>query len=85
MVEKYCRQLQKRPEEIDYNCKIDVWTSIKYVYTKSANNGKAPWVITEILELNDKRKELKATKNMIDENRVKYNDLTRDINNKKLS
>jgi len=39
VTEKYCRQLQKISEEIDYSCKIEDLTSVVRVeaYTKSAN------------------------------------------------
>ena len=74
---------------MEYGIWSNLWTGIKEAYTSSVeevlgyrkNQKTAPWISEEVLELSDKRRLLKATKALNEEDRRKYNKITRDIKN----
>ena len=68
----------------------ETWKEIKDIYTEVAQEilgykekqKKKPWISQEVLRMSDQRREMKATKTQIEENRKKYNKITREIKKK---
>ena len=64
-----------------------LWERIKQIYTETATKvlgfknkvKRAPWISDEILELSDKRQQLKQTKSSNPTSRKEYNKLTKEI------
>src|SRR6218665_2395722 len=65
----------------------ETWEDIRSIYTEVAQQvlgtkkGKKqkPWILQEVLRMSDQRRAMKATKTHSEENRKRYNKLTREI------
>jgi len=68
----------------------ETWNNIKNMYNDVAKEvlgykkrqRLAPWISSEVLEMSDQRKALKPSRKESEENRKRYNKLTRDIKKK---
>src|SRR3984885_7608136 len=68
----------------------ETWREIRTIYTETAQQvlgyrekrKKTPWISKEVLEMSDQRRAMKATKTHCEENRKKYNKMTREIKKK---
>src|SRR6218665_3958488 len=68
------------------------WMEIKDTYTETARQilgyekrrKKKPWITREVLELSDRRKEMRKTKTNSDEDRERYRETTKEIKREEL-
>ena len=89
----YDNQIREKAYDIVMDKEASVeetWSNIRNMYNDVAKEvlgykqrqKSAPWISREVLEMSDQRKALKSSRKECEENRQRYNKLTRDIKKK---
>jgi len=80
----------KQAREKEMETAEETWGEIRATYTKVAQQvlgyervrKKIPWITREVLELSDKRRDIRKVKDCNEENKQMYNEIMKEIRKK---